>query len=327
MRYDRLTYDRRGGFTLIEVMVAVGIILLLIGILIVGISFVGRSAKEKATRVTLKNVQAMFGELDAKTRLRNQPTQWSWRGEDIVPTAAHAPLALNFFTAPYRNDFNTNGFTGNGNGTLSADDGPDALDGPGLFDADAAAALQPAMTARHASRAVLNTQLVLVQFRAIPPIRSQLEQLPKEQQMTLQWRGGTRPDPGPDAVLFTGDDVAAGEDVHYFEGNFVENGGVMYRCKRAHQAQSAPTSGADWEEEVDIKGATRSVPVLLDAWQNPIIFVPSGGLAVRLNSDKDDNTAGENAIIKSPDNRPFWASAGADGNFRNGDDNVYSFED
>src|SRR5687768_11041823 len=112
VRYDdrRLTFDRRGGFTLIEVMVAVGIILLLIGILIVGISFVGRSAKEKATRVTLKNVQSMFAELDAKTRLRNQPRQWSWRGVDIVPTTAHAALNLNFFTAPFRNDEDQDGF-------------------------------------------------------------------------------------------------------------------------------------------------------------------------------------------------------------------------
>jgi hypothetical protein len=30
--------------------------------------------------------------------------------------------------------------------------------------------------------------------------------------------------------------------------------------------------------------------------------------------------------IRSPDNRPFWASAGADGDFRTGDDNMYSFE-
>jgi len=30
--------------------------------------------------------------------------------------------------------------------------------------------------------------------------------------------------------------------------------------------------------------------------------------------------------IKAPDNRPFFVSAGPDGNFATGDDNVYSFE-
>ena len=36
--------------------------------------------------------------------------------------------------------------------------------------------------------------------------------------------------------------------------------------------------------------------------------------------------ANELRQIRSPDNRPFWASAGPDGDFRTGDDNMYSFE-
>ena len=36
--------------------------------------------------------------------------------------------------------------------------------------------------------------------------------------------------------------------------------------------------------------------------------------------------ANEIRQIRSPDNRPFWASAGPDGNFCTGDDNMYSFE-
>ena len=33
-----------------------------------------------------------------------------------------------------------------------------------------------------------------------------------------------------------------------------------------------------------------------------------------------------NPVIRSPDNRPFFASAGPDGDFSKGDDNLYSFE-
>lgn len=77
-------------------------------------------------------------------------------------------------------------------------------------------------------------------------------------------------------------------------------------------------------------------PLILDSWGNPIIFVPASGLgatgvyapasplagAVRLSVMK----AGDNyPIIKAPDNKPFFASAGADGDFQTGDDNVYSF--
>jgi hypothetical protein len=318
---------------LIEVMVALGIILLLVGILIVGITFVGRSAKQRATKVTLSNLNAMFAELDAKTRLRNQPQAWSWRGEDYIPSSAtHRALALNFYTVPFRTDSEPPS-------GLTSSDGPDALDAPGAVDA------QLGGSQRYASNAVLNTQLVMTQLRSLPAIRSQLEQLPQEQQMTLLWQGGKiTPAPGPDGVLNTGDDVTAGEDIYYVPGNFVgsdpDGDGVIngyFKCIQTHAASSPPSSGNDWEEETEITGATRSVPVPVDAWNNPIIFVPSGGLAVRLNTDQDDpgtpnptnnrDLKGQNAVVKSPDGRPFWASAGPDGNFRYGDDNVYSFED
>lgn len=60
-------------------------------------------------------------------------------------------------------------------------------------------------------------------------------------------------------------------------------------------------------------------PAIADGWTNPILFVPSGGLT--------GVTVGSQTVtITSPDHRPFWASAGPDGIFSTGDDNVYSFE-
>ncbi|HEX4124344.1 MAG TPA: type II secretion system protein [Tepidisphaeraceae bacterium] len=72
--------------------------------------------------------------------------------------------------------------------------------------------------------------------------------------------------------------------------------------------------------------------VLLDAWGNPIIFVPSGGIYVWKNGQGNNRT-----LITSPDGLPFFASAGPDGDFGGdsgnsapsnptGDDNIYSFE-
>jgi len=110
--------------------------------------------------------------------------------------------------------------------------------------------------------------------------------------------------------------------------------------------------------------------VLLDGWKNPILYVPGTGLKdVFAKPDKngtplDTYSPGQNysrgarvikagaywtAInatssspsapewfpgIRSPDGRPFWASAGPDGTFGaqsvlgagSGDDNIYSFE-
>ena len=68
-------------------------------------------------------------------------------------------------------------------------------------------------------------------------------------------------------------------------------------------------------------------PALADAWGNPILFVPAGGLKVYTHGSKTSNPAGVVATIVNPvPNRPFWASAGPDGDFATGDDNIYSFE-
>ncbi len=66
--------------------------------------------------------------------------------------------------------------------------------------------------------------------------------------------------------------------------------------------------------------------VFVDGWNNPIIYVPASGLpGVTM---PDPATVGARfpaATITSPDGQPFWASAGADGNFSTGEDNLYSF--
>lgn len=58
-------------------------------------------------------------------------------------------------------------------------------------------------------------------------------------------------------------------------------------------------------------------PVLLDGWDNSIIFVPAGGLT-------GVTKGGNSTNIASPDGQPFWASAGPDKDWTKGDDNIYS---
>ncbi len=72
-------------------------------------------------------------------------------------------------------------------------------------------------------------------------------------------------------------------------------------------------------------------PLLLDGWGDPILFVPGqnpnpaappspwGLTGVTVNS-----TAGN--TVHSPDGRPFFVSAGPDGDVSKGDDNIYSFQ-
>jgi prepilin-type N-terminal cleavage/methylation domain-containing protein len=57
---------------------------------------------------------------------------------------------------------------------------------------------------------------------------------------------------------------------------------------------------------------------ILDGWGQPIVYVPAAGL----NGFTDATTT----TITSPDARPFWASAGPDGNLQSTYDNLYSFK-
>ncbi len=79
-------------------------------------------------------------------------------------------------------------------------------------------------------------------------------------------------------------------------------------------------------------------PLLLDGWQKPLVYVGSGGLT-HLKADPDGAkfwygpTGGmpsgytqKAASVTAPNGRPFWVSAGKDGNFETHDDNIYSFE-
>jgi prepilin-type N-terminal cleavage/methylation domain-containing protein len=82
-------------------------------------------------------------------------------------------------------------------------------------------------------------------------------------------------------------------------------------------------------------------PILLDGWGNPIIFVPRGGIHVYLTDHSTNPPKNSIYVVRSTgvfpvgnvdppltgNERPFWASAGEDGKFQQGEDNIYSFQD
>ena len=78
-------------------------------------------------------------------------------------------------------------------------------------------------------------------------------------------------------------------------------------------------------------------PLVLDGWGNPIIFVPKAGLdgvlfeahGAEVHTVTSQGPLEPSAVTPRPlipGARPFWASAGPDGDFAKGDDNVYSYE-
>jgi type II secretory pathway pseudopilin PulG len=121
----------------------------------------------------------------------------------------------------------------------------------------------------------------------------------------------------------------------------VDTAYVMYALEQMPANQTIITNlpaNKKLVSSVSINEVQVQVTFLLDSWGNVILFVPSGGLAnVRFGGQTSTvtgqsavgttETAGGNSItITSPDSRPFFVSAGPDGDVSLGDDNVYSFQ-
>lgn len=263
--------NKRKGFTLIELIVAISIIAILIGMLVVGIQYVGASSREKATRITLANLQSMLTELETTAGLGRLP----YHG--YVPAPA--------------------GYIGEGSPNRMND------------------------TFR-------NTRNAMAILQSVPANASAIAQLPPETMAVLQWQEG----------------------VNYLKDDQVVHNGVVYHATANTNAQ--PPGGA-WAESAN------AVPLPIDAWNNPIIFVAPPNLTQGTSpvweeryglTGVDIEGIATNVRIVNPGGsdypvnskypassdpqarqrlqhfRPFWVSAGPDGNFQTHDDNIYSFE-
>jgi len=279
---------RRRGFTLIEVLTVIGIIILLVGITVYGISKVMGSSKAAATKTTLENLKSMLSEYETVSKgLKRQPgIQWLNDG-DAGATSIWQ-------------DFDP--------GDAAKAPEPD----PAVPPRDVTIAGGTGASGRYSADQIGNTQQVML-MQTAPNVRSMIQQLPAQQLM--EQIPANLPMPPAGVKLFV---QRADNTIGMYQG----------------------------------VAARPNPPLVLDGWGNPIIFVPAGGLAGGDGPKTDPNTmivggkasdtdskrvlaldpADQNppadAVrqIRSPDNRPFWASAGPDGNFMTGDDNLYSFE-
>jgi prepilin-type N-terminal cleavage/methylation domain-containing protein len=249
---------RRKAFTVIELLIVIGILALLAGVVVWGLKSASTSNAGKATRSTLQNLVSMQEELNRKNKLAGF--------ELIYPTSPPSTL-------------------------------PAPEIAPGVVNDDS-------KTTDRFGPAVGRTSTVITRLAAIPANKQILDKLPADQLM---------PYVAPGAAAQTG-------------------------------------------------------VVPLDGWRNPIIFVPAAGLENVRSSQSDSFTSGMTYArgarvvyqgevwtangsittppaspawfkgIRSPDGRPFWASAGPDEDFGgtdttgfvgtkgSGDDNIYSFE-
>jgi len=253
----------------------------------------------------------MQGELESKVKVGavvNYPQPAAWRrvsGDLADPDPVDPGMGpFEFWKAPYRHE-------DNGTGGWQSDDTPQPLQTPGDVNEDAVSATN---INRFGHFSILNTQIAVRLLRSIPANRTAIQSLQASQILIIKWTTGVR----------------------YLPDMVVSHDGVLYRVTADHVSGSAPPGG-------NYAAATDATPVMLDAWNNPIIFVPAPGLAgvtfesagttqhritssgikPDLNGDGDFYDTNELAPGGS---RPFFASAGPDGIFTTGDDNIYSFE-
>lgn len=327
----------RRAFTLLELLIVIGVIAALAALLLLGMRSVQNNARTNETKIILQTLQGMLSELDAKTQLGKSPQAWTWWGLNSPSTLEPAPADP--LSSTY--DFWHLPASVNRTGVVT----PDSLDAPGQVGADTTAT-------RNGSRQILNTQIVMSMLLSLPANRTALQKIQADRYFTPTWVGNQQvPTPGTDGVLNTSDDGSEAVADFYLPGMIVQLNGIQYLCNSTSAPPVAtPPSphspGPPWRDLTQFPG-TPQVPLLLDAWDNPIIFVPATGLRVRLLNGQSSNTTTDPTqtfIIISPEGkvqsadsthpspfviqpgRPFFASAGPDGDFSKGDDNIYSFQ-
>jgi prepilin-type N-terminal cleavage/methylation domain-containing protein len=280
---------RPRAFTLIELLVVIGIIAILATLLIVGIEHLQTTAKKQTTLQILASAQAMFGEYDAAVR----PP----RNTQVTPCPQNVT-----------NDY----YLG--------------VTGGGTIPAQASTATPPAD--RYSAVAVITTRGFLVKLRAMPVNAAAMAKMPEDEKLTI---------PSNVTTTVTNTWTVGNNYTAYSTADGVGEvlyNGSPYICIQSNTASTTPdttpTNGNYWVPIV----TDTSIPLLADAWGNPIIYVPYRlGTGNALNADGTIPAAqgilkvgGITFTQQSPDGRPFFASAGPDGDFSKGDDNIYSFE-
>ena len=301
----------RAGFTLIELLVVIALIGVLTSLLVVGIGKMQTSGKRQQTIGLLHNCQAVFASYNAAVHTK-------FPSSDQNPCPGPVTEGLQNLDPPT----------------------PDGK--PLLY--------------RRFGIAAQTTRSLFASMRAVPDARAGLDKLPAAQLMENKylynydrqiWTPGQTygPDQQPNYYA-TVDNGASGYTVYLCLADHVaSDGAVQYQTGEPNPngltvgqnipANRPPDTNYWLPFSSDVTGR-----ILVDGWGNPIIvcFGSLGSIRtppVTLNtatriaghfSDGNLYANGQSVVVTSPDHRLFFASAGPDGDFGLGDDNLYSFE-
>lgn len=284
---------RRNGFTLIELLVVIGIIMILVAMLVYGFRSMNRTAATKETHAELKVCKGMLAEYEGRNSLAG-----------IEAFSNTNPIQQSDPGAPPQT--------------------------PGLFPVyvDPATAIGPG-----------NTTLVKPGAPGT--------WWPSLQLADVEAGGGSQTD------MSSRSNSSVSPSPRYYSAAVPATLDAMYVLMRmpANQSLATTITGKRLLEPIPKLDQPTSPPpnpvtmgvVLLDGWGSPIIFVPRAGMHVNIlrrnasgqmvptlslvrSTGTFDVSAGGDPPMSGSE-RPFFASAGQDGDFTAGDDNVYSFQE
>jgi prepilin-type N-terminal cleavage/methylation domain-containing protein len=346
------------GFTVLEVTIAVSVIAILAGLLIYGIGHLTASGKANQTRIVLQDAQGMLQEFSTAAGLSRSVTYWPWidlqSGNIYIAPASAAYLPYYALPAP-----TTAGLTlwsssvfYNVSATLSR---PSPLCAPtGAWTNDSVG-----FSNRNGSYAVLYTQLAMRMIGSISSVKTMMAAIPTGSTMVPTWISGAPYAPG-NVVKSPADHnyyrcITPANSVWTGQMTEMAATGIPTPPPSPNSSYTSDPSGdtTNWQQ---LRAGETPDPILLDAWGNPILMAPAAGLInVWTNCSKSappifpppqwGGTAPTTQLqawvnplpgggtppsycqppIVAPDSKPFFYSAGPDGDFTAGDDNIYSF--
>jgi len=300
-------------------LVVIGIMLVLIGLLIMGFRHVSATAARKETDAELHIARGMLTEYENHNGLQNIESNATQVQDNTVPSPYPYRVVPVYFDPAGSLSPSNAGLiwpyirVASGSATVFGSTTPVEYHDP--------ATLPPAP-------AKLSTVQGTPQFTNSSDNQYDLAGDSESSDMSNRTTGGAR---------YTAAAVQRTSDVMFFLIRVPANRDLVQTVQSKRILEQNPANSTLAAPTMDVQG-----PVLLDGWGNPILFVPRGGIHVFMpDQATSTNQYGEyvvrsTGIFPAPNStvppmtgaeRPFFASAGQDGDFTTGEDNVYSFQE